>query len=112
MDSGKFSTNNVQISNINFPIASSTTDEQYRKILAKAIAQVNDYNPDIVLVSMGFDCYHKDPIAGMNLSKSIYAEIGQELSNFSKIGIILEGGYHIEDLGACFCNLVEGIQAL
>ncbi len=94
--------------NKNFPLSNTTNAEKYDEVLGDAITVINDYNPDLVLVSMGFDCYYKDPIAGMELNQEYYKTIGNHLSKFQKIGIILEGGYS-EDIGSCFVKLTEGL---
>jgi acetoin utilization deacetylase AcuC-like enzyme len=94
--------------NTNFPISNTTNSEKYDEVLIKSISTIKDYNPDLVLVSMGFDAYYKDPIAGMELNKDYYKIIGERLSEFSKVGIILEGGYS-EDIGDCFVNLIQGL---
>ncbi|OLS29039.1 MAG: Acetylpolyamine aminohydrolase [Candidatus Heimdallarchaeota archaeon LC_2] len=94
--------------NINYPLSNTTNSEKYDETLVKALNDIENYSPDIVLVSMGFDAYYKDPIAGMELTQSYYQKIGKHLSNFSKLGIILEGGYS-EEIGGCFMNLLNGL---
>ncbi len=95
--------------NKNNPISGMTNNDQYRTYLEGAIDEICEYNPEILLVSMGFDCYYLDKIAGMRLTAEFYAEIGNKLSHFSKIGVLLEGGYH-DDIGSCFVNLISGLQ--
>ena len=94
--------------NINYPLPNTTNSKKYDETLVKALTDIENYHPDIVLVSMGFDSYFKDPIAGMELSQSYYQSIGQHLSNFNKLGIILEGGYS-QDIGDCFMELIHGL---
>lgn len=94
--------------NINYPLSNTTNSDMYDDVLKKAIRDLNEYNADLVLVSMGFDAYFKDPIAGMELSAKYYETIGQRLAHFSKLGIILEGGYS-EDIGSCFVNMLKGL---
>jgi acetoin utilization deacetylase AcuC-like enzyme len=95
--------------NINYPLSNTTNSEKYDETLVKALTDIENYNPDILLVSMGFDSYYKDPIAGMELNQSYYQTIGDHLSNFSKLAIILEGGYS-EDIGSCFMKLLSGLH--
>jgi len=68
------------------------------------------YQPQLVLISAGFDAHADDPLAGMNLSTNAYAhmmrramEIADRCAN-GRIALVLEGGY---DLGA----LVESSEA-
>ena len=96
--------------NINLPIDQKASEHVYQEALTSALHHISEYNPDIVLVSMGFDTYYKDPIAGMKLSAEFYQNIGEQISNFDKFGIILEGGYHVDDLGTCFSHLLAGLR--
>ncbi|MHA2171855.1 MAG: histone deacetylase family protein, partial [Candidatus Kariarchaeaceae archaeon] len=95
--------------NVNIPISPLATEDEYTVALDIAIDQIAEYNPDVLLVSMGFDSYINDTIAGMRISSDYYTTIGQSLAPFPKIGIILEGGYHI-DIGTCFRNLLNGLE--
>lgn len=95
--------------NINLPISSTSSESTYDDMLDTAIEHVKQYNPEYVLVSMGFDCYVDDPIAGMGLSSDYYRTIGEKLQDFSKLGIILEGGYNLDAIGKCFLNLYQGL---
>lgn len=94
--------------NINYPLSNTTNSEKYDEILVKALNDIENYNPDVILVSMGFDSYYKDPIAGMELNQSYYKTIGNHLSKFPKVAIVLEGGYS-NDIGDCFVELVHGL---
>jgi acetoin utilization deacetylase AcuC-like enzyme len=94
--------------NINYPVPNSTSDKDYDNVLNQAILQIKEYNPEFLLISLGLDCYFKDPVGGMKLSLEYYKEIGKKISKFPKIGIILEGGYS-EDIGKCFVNVLENL---
>lgn len=94
--------------NLNFPLPNYANDEKYDETLELALIEIDEYNPDVVLVSMGLDCYFKDPIAGMNISLDYYTKIGERLAKFEKMGIILEGGYS-NDIGICFTNVLKGV---
>jgi acetoin utilization deacetylase AcuC-like enzyme len=95
--------------NVNIPISATADEETYSNALKKAIKHLDDFDADVLLLSMGFDCYFKDTIAGMGLSLEYYQKIGQELSKYEKIGILLEGGYH-QDIGKCFVQLLSGME--
>ena len=95
--------------NINYPVANSTTDDDYNKVLNESLLKITEYDPKFILVSLGLDCYFKDPVGGMKLSLKYYKEIGKKLSKFPKIGIFLEGGYS-EDVGKCFVNVLENLE--
>jgi acetoin utilization deacetylase AcuC-like enzyme len=55
---------------------------------------VQAFQPDIVLVSAGFDAYARDPITAMTLEADDFAELGRWLRQAGlSAAAILEGGY-------------------
>jgi acetoin utilization deacetylase AcuC-like enzyme len=93
----------------NYPLDPLVTGEKYQAVLDTALVELERNDPDIILVSMGFDTYIEDPIAGMQLRRDDYYQIGSRLSEYSSIGFILEGGYHLDTLGSNFMQLIEGM---
>ena len=65
---------------------------------------VEDYAPELVLVSAGFDAHRSDPLASMRLEASSYAMMTRHLvrqavrSAGGRIALLLEGGYDLEAL--------------
>jgi acetoin utilization deacetylase AcuC-like enzyme len=63
-----------------------------------------EYQPDLVLVSAGFDIYHKDPLGGMAVTPRGFANLARIILEFArktcdgKVVFVLEGGYHLEGL--------------
>ncbi|MFH1562550.1 MAG: histone deacetylase [Nitrospirota bacterium] len=90
---------------INVPLPAKTGDIEYiaafkNYILPPAL----EFNPELVLVSAGFDGHKDDPIGGMKLTNEGYKNIAKmicEIANQScegKVVSCLEGGYNIEVL--------------
>ena len=79
----------------NYPIKPNTPPEEYMKRIMEAINKIEDFDPDLLVISAGFDAYKHDPIANELLDTSDFEQIGKILgSNFSQPSIgILEGGY-------------------
>ena len=49
---------------------------------------------EVVVVSAGFDAYFRDGMSSLHITKKTYEYIGKVLrKNFSKIYVVLEGGY-------------------
>jgi acetoin utilization deacetylase AcuC-like enzyme len=85
---------------VNVPLPPGIGDAGYARVMseiAKPIAQ--RYQPDLILVSAGFDAHWSDPLANMLLSLRGYATIARELVAMAdelcdgKIIFTLEGGY-------------------
>lgn len=78
----------------NFPVAPHTPREQHLAQLARSWDAVQAFDPDLVLVSAGFDAYVGDPITQMSLESGDFGELGRWLRQSGRpAAAILEGGY-------------------
>ena len=64
------------------------------------------FEPDLVLISAGFDAHLADPLAGCRLEASSFAEMARHVRDFAReraipLGAILEGGYAPDALAEC-----------
>ena len=81
----------------NFPVPPFCPREQHRAAVARGLAVLHEFKPDLLLVSAGFDAYAGDPITQMSLEPEDFALFGQWLRESSvPAGAILEGGYSDE----------------
>jgi acetoin utilization deacetylase AcuC-like enzyme len=81
----------------NFPVAPFAPRTDHRTAVARALAVLLDFKPDLLLVSAGFDSFVGDPITQMSLERDDFALFGQWLQQSSlPAGAILEGGYSDE----------------
>jgi len=97
---------------INIPVPPYTSDDLFVGILSKIIPVIKEqYKPDVVAVSAGFDGHKDDPLLQLNLTVNSYYEIGKLLSrNFNNIFACLEGGYNINVLPSCVYAFLQGID--
>jgi acetoin utilization deacetylase AcuC-like enzyme len=88
--------------NLNLPLAPGTDGDGYLAALDEALAAIRDFAPDAPLVlSLGFDTYHADPICNLALRTDDYARIGSAVGSLGMpVVAVQEGGYAIEALGA------------
>jgi len=78
----------------NFPVAPRTPREEHMAALARSWEAVQAFNPDLVLVSAGFDAYARDPITTLTLEREDFAELGRWLREAGgPAAALLEGGY-------------------
>ncbi len=95
---------------INYPLSAETSPDEYLSALAQGLQQVEDFNPDVLAISAGFDSYKLDPITGFTLEKETYKEIGRMLSGLKRpLFSVLEGGYS-RDLGECVYQFLIGLE--
>jgi acetoin utilization deacetylase AcuC-like enzyme len=78
----------------NWPVPPRTSPENHLEALRESFDRVIAFDPDLVLVSAGFDAYAGDPITDMTLEKSDFATLGTWLRPLSTpTAAVLEGGY-------------------
>lgn len=81
----------------NFPVAPHTPREIHRGELARSWEAVLGFQPDLVLVSAGFDAFVGDPITEMTLEQEDFAALGLWLKQAGlPAAAVLEGGYSSE----------------
>ncbi len=89
----------------NVPLEMGATDADYDLVYRSAIVPVLDeFSPDLVLVSAGFDAHERDPLASMRVSTAGYASVVRQLvasARNGSIAFVTEGGYDLGALGEC-----------
>lgn len=82
----------------NWPVAPNSPRRVHLSALRESLDAVVAFNPDLILVSAGFDAYARDPITSMTLEQEDFATLGGWLGELGRpAAAVLEGGYH-EDL--------------
>jgi acetoin utilization deacetylase AcuC-like enzyme len=93
---------------LNVPLAAGATDDIYlRAYERKVVPALDAFQPDIVLVSAGYDAHERDPLAGMRVTVSGFSRIAGLLKDAAqrhcqgRMAWITEGGYHLVALREC-----------
>jgi acetoin utilization deacetylase AcuC-like enzyme len=90
------------MSNLNLPFPAGTRGDVYRRAVDEVIAPVvEQFAPDWLFISAGFDAHRNDPLAGLELTASDYADLAirlQQLVPARRTVVVLEGGYDFEAL--------------
>jgi acetoin utilization deacetylase AcuC-like enzyme len=93
---------------INIPMGYGMKDDDYVYAFEQVLSPVaNLFQPDILLVSAGFDTYYNDPLGGMAVTEHGYCAMTRIIMEIadkwcgSKILIALEGGYDPPGLARC-----------
>ena len=101
---------------INVPMKSGEGDEEYRAVFQKSLVPAaDDFKPEFVIISAGFDAHKDDPLASMRLTEDGYADLTGIVAGIAKrhaggrVLSSLEGGY---DLRALAASVDCHIQAL
>jgi acetoin utilization deacetylase AcuC-like enzyme len=87
---------------LNLPLPPGTDGDGYLAALDRALDAIAAFNPDAPLVlSLGFDTYHADPICNLALHTDDYGRVGGRIAELGHPVVALqEGGYAVEALGA------------
>jgi acetoin utilization deacetylase AcuC-like enzyme len=92
---------------INVPMEAGEGDDDYRAVFQKVlVAAADDFKPEFVIISAGFDAHTDDPLASMGLTEAGYAELTEIVAGIAKrhtngrILSSLEGGYNLTALAA------------
>jgi acetoin utilization deacetylase AcuC-like enzyme len=86
----------------NFPVMAGTTDDQLLDIYENDLpALVNDFKPNIILVSAGYDLHESDPLAQLNITTEGIRRIVRMILDSADVPFVffLEGGYNVNALG-------------
>ncbi|KPK84230.1 MAG: hypothetical protein AMS27_10540 [Bacteroides sp. SM23_62_1] len=95
---------------INIPLSAGSGDEQLLTAVDYSITRAEQFNPDVVGVSAGFDGYERDRLLNLKYTLKGYYECGFRLSKkFTHIFAVLEGGYH-NDIKKCTDSFIAGIH--
>src|SRR3954471_4964253 len=78
----------------NYPVAPYTPREAILGIAQRSFDKLIGFEPDLLLVSAGFDAYARDPLLQLTLEREDFATFGEWLSQIDiPIAVALEGGY-------------------
>jgi acetoin utilization deacetylase AcuC-like enzyme len=90
---------------VNVPMSPGSGDAEYANVFLHLLRPIAlSYNPQLILVSAGFDTYSRDPLGGMRMTEEGYArltDITMDIARTTcggKIIIALEGGYDLDGL--------------
>ncbi len=103
---------------LNVPLPPHVGDKGYGRILTELILpKVEGFQPDLILVSAGFDAHWQDPLAtaGLTLTGDAYlaralVAMAEKLCN-GRILFVLEGGYHQMALTYGVLNVLNALLA-
>jgi acetoin utilization deacetylase AcuC-like enzyme len=93
---------------VNLPLPQGAGDAEYTEVYREIVEPIGRaYDPQLVLVSAGFDAYVGDPLAGMRLTERGYGAIMDACLGTAegdarrRVVVVLEGGYDLDGLARC-----------
>ncbi len=85
---------------VNVPMSAGSGDDEYLhafdRVVEPAVAR---FEPELVLVSAGFDAHVDDPLGGMRVTEDGFRELARRCAHMApRVAAVLEGGYELETL--------------
>jgi acetoin utilization deacetylase AcuC-like enzyme len=72
---------------------------------------VRAFEPQLVLVSAGFDAHVEDPLAGMRVTRDGFRELASRSAELApRVAAVLEGGYDPRTLPSLVSAALEGFS--
>jgi acetoin utilization deacetylase AcuC-like enzyme len=86
--------------NRNLPLPHHADDDTFIEAIRSTISSVNQYGPDVLLVSLGLDTYRGDPFSVFDVTTEGLLRAGALVAAVRKpTAILQEGGYPSSELG-------------
>jgi acetoin utilization deacetylase AcuC-like enzyme len=97
---------------LNVPLAAGSDDTAYRAAFRAEVEPfVGRFEPDLVVVSAGFDAYRLDPLAGMELTAAGFHALAAASARLApRLAVVLEGGYVPGELPELVAAAIEGFE--
>ncbi len=96
--------------NLNLPLARGSDFRAWRAALAKALAALQGFAPQALVVAVGVDTFEGDPISGFHLRSADYLDIGRDIRRMAgdlPLVWVFEGGYAVDEIGVNLVNILE-----
>ena len=104
---------------INVPLQAGTSGAGFRQAVETHwIPQLEEFQPEMIFISAGFDAHHEDSMAELNFHERDYAWVTQKIMDLAersahkRIVSCLEGGYALSALGRCACVHIRALMGL
>jgi acetoin utilization deacetylase AcuC-like enzyme len=99
---------------LNVPLPGGCGDAEYARVFDELIAPaMNRFEPELLIVSAGFDAHAEDPLAWMNVTEEGFRGLAaRSLEYAPRVAAVLEGGYNLATLpnlvGAALAGFERG----
>jgi acetoin utilization deacetylase AcuC-like enzyme len=85
---------------VNIPLPAGSANDEYVEAFERVVEPaIGRFDPELLLVSAGFDAAATDPLGGMELTEAGFAELARRtFALCDRTALALEGGYDVEAL--------------
>ncbi len=107
-------TDDARGTTLNVPMPSGSGDRDYITVFEDVLMPaLQDFSPEFILISAGFDAHHRDPLATIALTAEGFATLTDLMLEFAmetasgRVVSVLEGGYDLQGLSESVVAHVE-----
>jgi acetoin utilization deacetylase AcuC-like enzyme len=102
---------------VNAPLSSGSGGTEFREAISSVVVpRLDEFRPDLVIVSAGFDAHMRDPLASLNLDEADFVWVTQQLMEIAdrhangRLVSVLEGGYDLQGLSQSVAAHVKALM--
>jgi acetoin utilization deacetylase AcuC-like enzyme len=103
---------------VNVPMEAGSGDADHHYVYSAIVLPVlKEFDPELTIVSAGFDAHERDPLASMRVTTAGYAGVVRALCDAvgrERVAFVTEGGYNLEALADCLeaaMGILDGASA-
>ena len=102
---------------LNCPMPAGSDDKDYEAaFMEKILPAIDQFKPEFIIISAGFDAHTDDPLGEINLSTGFYGWMTDRIMEMAdkhaggRIVSVLEGGYNLAMLPLCIEEHLKGLS--
>ncbi|WP_100637941.1 histone deacetylase family protein [Marinobacter salexigens] len=96
--------------NINLPMPHGSSEEDFFRKLEEAMAAIKLFQPDALILTLGFDIYKDDPQAKVSVSSEGFCKLGTHMRQLGLPTLVVqEGGYDLDSLSENVQQFFKGM---
>jgi acetoin utilization deacetylase AcuC-like enzyme len=102
---------------INAPLPAGSGDHDVLRVFDDRFGPaIESFEPDLTMVSAGFDAHRDDPLSEMSMSPSGFAQLAGRVSSWAdklcngRLVLVLEGGYNLRALSESVSSVIAQLS--
>lgn len=96
--------------NLNLPLTAGASTAEWFAALETALAEINRFAADVLVVSLGVDAFVGDPISKFRLQTADFHRLGMRLARTGlPLLFVMEGGYAVAEIGENVVAVLRGV---
>jgi acetoin utilization deacetylase AcuC-like enzyme len=97
--------------NLNVPLAVGADDDAWLGALDEALGRITEFEPEALVVALGFDAHESDPLRGGAVTTDGFGEMARRIGSLGLPTVLVqEGGYATDSLSANLAAFLTAIE--